>query len=116
MVARFLPLEREDPPEIGGYPLRARLGTGGMGDVYLSFSTGGMPVAIKVVKREFAADPEFRRRFKREVVAAQRVRGAYTAMVLNADPDAPVPWLAVTYIGGPSLLQAVAEHGPVPLL
>jgi len=102
--------------EIAGYVLRARLGSGGMGSVYLSFTRGGRPLAVKVVRKEFADDPEFRRRFRQEVSAAQRVQGVYTAPVLDADPDAPIPWLATAYIAGPSLAQAVAEHGPFPMI
>jgi eukaryotic-like serine/threonine-protein kinase len=115
MAARFLPLVPGDPAEVAGYTLRARLGSGGMGTVYLSFSRGGRPVAVKVVKQEFAGDPEFRRRFAREVAAAQHVQGHYTAPVVDADPDAPIPWLATAYIAGPSLQDAVGEHGPFPL-
>jgi eukaryotic-like serine/threonine-protein kinase len=112
MAVRFLPLSPQDPSQIAGYKLHARLGAGGMGVVYLSFTRGRRPVAIKVVKRELADDPEFSRRFRREVAAAQRVQGHYTAPVLDADPGAPVPWLATAYIAGPSLQSAVAEHGP----
>lgn len=86
-----------------------------MGTVYLSFSRGGRPVAIKVVKREFADDAEFRRRFDREIAAAQQVQGHFTAPVVDAASNAPVPWLATSYIAGPSLQEAVAEHGPFPL-
>src|SRR6202012_2207860 len=63
----------------------------------------------------FADDPEFRRRFAREIAAAQRVQGHCTAPVVDADPEAPVPWLATAYIAGPSLQGAVGEHGPLPL-
>ena len=116
MAARFLPLDQSDPVEIAGYALRARLGSGGMGNVYLSFTRGGRPVALKVVRKEFADDPEFRRRFRQEVSAAQRVQGLYTAPVVDADPEAPVPWLATAYIAGPALNHAVAEYGPLPEL
>jgi serine/threonine protein kinase len=116
MVARFMPLDQSDPVEIAGYQVRARIGSGGMGNVYLSFTRGGRPVALKVVRKEFADDPEFRRRFRQEVAAAQRVQGLYTAPVVDADPDAPVPWLATAYIAGPSLSSAVAEYGPFPEL
>jgi Protein kinase domain len=116
MAARFLPLDQSDPVEIAGYALRARLGSGGMGNVYLSFTRGGRPVALKMVRKEFADDPEFRRRFRQEVSAAQRVQGLYTAPVVDADPDAPVPWLATAYIAGPALNHAVAEYGPLPEL
>ncbi|MFF4196876.1 serine/threonine-protein kinase [Nonomuraea sp. NPDC001831] len=114
MATKFPPLTPDDPTSVAGYPLRARLGEGGMGRVYLSVSPGGRLLALKVVKPEYAADPEFRRRFRQEVQAAQRVQGAFTAPVVDADPDAAVPWLATAYICGPSLHQAVAEHGPLP--
>lgn len=116
MVARFLPLEPHDSREVAGYVLRARLGSGGMGDVFLSFTPGGRAVAIKVMRKELADDPEFRRRFRAEVSAAQRVQGLYTAPVVDADPDAPFPWLATAYVAGPSLEQAVAQYGAFPLL
>jgi eukaryotic-like serine/threonine-protein kinase len=102
------PLTSEDPREVAGYQLRARLGVGGMGRVYLAFTRGGRAVAIKVVRAEF------RDRFRREVVAAQRVHGMYAAQVLDADPDAPQPWLATAYVPGLSLQQAVHDHGPLP--
>jgi hypothetical protein len=86
-----------------------------MGTVYLSFTPGGRPIALKVVRPEYATDEEFRRRFRQEITAAQRVQGIYTAPVIDADADADTPWLATAYVPGPSLQQAVAEHGPLPL-
>lgn len=109
MATRFAPLTPEDPRQVGGYPLRARLGVGGMGRVYLSFTPGGRALAIKVLRPEHAEDEEFRRRFQHEVTAAQRVQGLYTAPVVDADATAPLPWLATAYVPGPSLRQAVAE-------
>ena len=108
------PLTSEDPREVAGYQLRARLGAGGMGRVYLAFTRGGRAVAIKVVRAEFGDDEEFRARFRREVVAAQRVHGMFAAQVLDADPDARQPWLATAYVPGLSLQQAVHDHGPLP--
>ncbi|MCF2526134.1 serine/threonine protein kinase [Yinghuangia sp. KLBMP8922] len=112
--AALRPLTQDDPRTVGGYVLRARLGAGGMGRVYLSTTPGGRPVALKVIRDEFAEDPEFRRRFRQEVDAAQRVHGAYTAPVLDADPEGPRPWLATTYVAGPSLNEAVHRHGALP--
>ncbi|MEW2144278.1 serine/threonine-protein kinase [Micromonospora vinacea] len=109
------PLNSRDPREIGGYRLRARLGAGGMGEVYLSFAPGGRPLAIKVIRPEYADDPAFRARFAQEVRAAQEVSGRHTAPLLEAGPDAPVPWLATAYVIGPTLLDAVRAHGPLPL-
>ncbi|MFI2644787.1 serine/threonine-protein kinase [Streptomyces sp. NPDC018610] len=116
MAVRFTPLEDDDPKRVAGYELRARLGAGGMGRVYLAFSPGGRALAVKVVRPDYAQDPEFRRRFKREIAAAQRVQGLYTAPVVDADGEAKLPWLATAYVPGPSLQQAVSEHGPLPPL
>lgn len=108
-------LRPEDPRDVAGYRLHARLGEGGMGTVYLSYTRGGQPVALKLVRREFAQDPEFRRRFAREVTAARRVQGPYTAAVLDSNTEGPEPWLASSYVPGPSLAKAVAAYGPLPV-
>ncbi|MFD7685232.1 LamG-like jellyroll fold domain-containing protein [Streptomyces sp. NPDC059781] len=105
-------LEPDDPGSVGGYRLISRLGAGGMGRVFLGRSPGGRLVAVKVVHAELVRRPEFRDRFRREVEAARKVSGAFTAPVVDADPDAPLPWLVTSYIAGPSLEQAVVERGP----
>ncbi|MFD7553878.1 serine/threonine-protein kinase [Streptomyces sp. NPDC059835] len=111
----FMPLHPDDPTVMGGYRLAARLGAGGMGRVYLSHTQGGRPVALKAVRPELAEDPEFRRRFRREVEAARRVRGAYTAELIDADADGTPPWLATLYVPGPALSEAVSRGGPLPV-
>ena len=108
-------LQPGDPPLIGPYRLVGRLGSGGMGQVFLGLSAGGRPVAVKVIRAELAADPEFRMRFGREVAAARQVSGLFTVMVVDADVDGPVPWLATAYVPGPSLSEAVSAHGPLPM-
>ncbi|MEU9861489.1 serine/threonine-protein kinase [Streptomyces sp. NPDC047971] len=108
------PLSLDDPREIGGYRIHARLGSGGMGVVYLAHTPAGRPVAVKAVREEFAADPEFRRRFAQEVASARRIHGLFTAQVVDAGVDAAVPWLATAYVPGPSLQQLVERHGPLP--
>ncbi|MFH8516661.1 MDR family MFS transporter [Streptomyces gelaticus] len=108
-------LHTEDPLHIGPYRLIARLGAGGMGLVYLGRSEAGRTVAVKVVQAEHAQHPEFRKRFAREVAAARRVGGTWTAAVLDADTEAEVPWVATQYIPGPDLTTVVAkDFGPLP--
>ncbi|WP_152521162.1 WD40 repeat domain-containing serine/threonine protein kinase [Nocardiopsis ganjiahuensis] len=99
---------------LGEYQLVSRLGSGGMGEVYLARSAGGRAVAVKTVHPHLAEDPEFRRRFAREAEAAARVGGAFTAPVLDADAEARVPWLATAFVAGPSIAEAVAAAGPLP--
>ncbi|MEU6377157.1 serine/threonine-protein kinase [Streptomyces sp. NPDC046909] len=108
-------LTTEDPQHIGPYRLLARLGAGGMGRVYLARSEGGRTVAVKVVRAEYAEQPEFRQRFAHEVAAALRVGGRWTAPVLDADTEAATPWVATGYVPGPDLHSVVAdEYGPLP--
>jgi len=110
----FSPLQAGDPPLLGGYRILARLGAGGMGRVYLGATASGRRLAVKVVRSEYAEEPEFRKRFGREIDAALRVRGPFTAALVDADADGDPPWLATEYVPGPSLSAAVATHGPLP--
>ncbi|MGK4585383.1 serine/threonine-protein kinase [Kitasatospora sp. HPMI-4] len=110
----FQELTADDPREVGGYRLYARLGAGGMGRVYLSYTPGGRPVALKVVRPELAEDPEFRARFAQEVASARRIHGLFTAQVVDAGVETATPWLATTYVPGPSLHQVVQRFGPLP--
>nr|BFD83615.1 hypothetical protein StreXyl84_30160 [Streptomyces sp. Xyl84] len=104
-----------DPREIGAYRLLARLGAGGMGQVYLARSDRGRTAAVKVVRQDLAQREEFRARFRQEVRAARRVGGTWTAPVLDADTEAAVPWVATGYVAGPSLQRIVGhDHGPLP--
>ncbi|MFF5496468.1 serine/threonine-protein kinase [Streptomyces aquilus] len=105
--------EAELPEYTGHYRLESRLGSGGMGVVHLAESASGMKVAVKVVHAAFAKDPEFRGRFRQEIAAARRVSGAFTAPVVDADPEAERPWMATLFIPGPTLSDEVKRNGPM---
>ncbi|WP_040835720.1 serine/threonine-protein kinase [Nocardia brevicatena] len=104
------PLGTHDPTRIGDYRLLGVLGAGGMGRVYLGRNSGGRTVAVKVIRPDMI-DAEFRERFRREVAAARRVDGRFTAPVLDADVDADPPWVATGYVAGSSLAEVVERYG-----
>ncbi|WP_407562402.1 serine/threonine-protein kinase [Streptomyces sp. 184] len=103
-----------EPAEVGPYRIVRRLGAGGMGQVYLARSATGRPVAVKTVDSGGPVTDDARRRFAREVALARRVSGAYTAAVIDADPEAAVPWMATEYVPAPSLAELVRTRGPLP--
>jgi serine/threonine protein kinase len=106
-------LAADDPRVIGEYRLRGRIGSGGMGRVYLGLSPAGRAVAIKVVQPDLAQDTEFLRRFGQEVTLARAVSGIYTAPVVASGLEEDPPWLATAFVPGPSLAQLVSDHGPL---
>ncbi|WP_261575726.1 serine/threonine-protein kinase, partial [Frankia gtarii] len=108
-------LHPDDPTVIGAYRVERRLGSGGMGTVYLARDTAGALVAIKVIRSDLAADPDFRERFRDEVAAARRVAPFCTAQVLDADPAARRPYLVTEYIDGVRLDDVVNRSGPLPM-
>ncbi|MFJ2954249.1 protein kinase [Streptomyces sp. NPDC087270] len=109
------PLGPQDPREQAGYRLVARIGEGGMGTVYLSHTRGGQPVALKLIRREYTRDEEFRRRFQQEVRAARQVQGYHVVPVVDHDTTGDQPWLATTFVPGLPLNEALARYGALPL-
>ncbi|MFF3501659.1 hypothetical protein [Streptomyces sp. NPDC003247] len=109
------PLGPEDPREVAGYRLLARIGEGGRGAVCLSHTRGRQAVALKVIRREHTRDAEFRRRFRQEVLAARKVQGHHVVPVVDHDTAGTLPWLATVYVPGLALDEAVGTYGPLPL-
>ncbi|HUN31033.1 MAG TPA: serine/threonine-protein kinase [Trebonia sp.] len=110
------PLQPGDPSQVGIYRLHNRLGAGGMGQVYLGTTPGGRLVAVKVIRANVTADPEYRRRLAREVEAARSVGGFHTAHVVDADASADPPWMVTAFIAGPSLQAAIRDNGPLTVV
>lgn len=108
-----VPLNKDDPKTLGGYRIVDRLGAGGMGVVYRGRSRSGREVAVKVVHAQYAEDPVFRARFRQEIEAVRKVSGAFTAPVVDADPEAVRPWMATQYVSGPTLAARIRDHGPL---
>ncbi|AZP17213.1 serine/threonine protein kinase [Streptomyces aquilus] len=106
-----MPLHKDDPKSVGGYKLVDRLGSGGMGVVYWGRSRSGRDVAVKVVHAQYAEDKVFRARFRQEIEAVRKVSGAFTAPVVDADPEAVRPWMATQYVPGSSLAERIRDHG-----
>ena len=109
------PLRRWDPDRIGPYVIIGKLGAGAMGQVFLARSPAGRLVAVKTIRVELAEEAGFRARFAREVAAARRVSGVFTASVIEADADADLPWVATAYVPAPSLTTLVRKTGPLPV-
>lgn len=108
----FTPLSPDDPQQVGEYRLTGQLGAGGMGIVYLARTRAGTPVALKLIRPEYAADPTFRARFAREVDTGRQVHGVCIARYLDADPEAARPYLVTEYVDGPGLGEVVTARGP----
>ncbi|MFB6837324.1 protein kinase [Streptomyces sp. NPDC056361] len=111
----------QPPRLVGPYRLLARIGAGGMGEVHLACPADAPTadpyrmVAVKTVREELEVDADFRTRFRREIAAARTVDGPGVARLVDADADAPSPWLATEYVPGPSLAEAVVRSGALPV-
>ncbi|WP_320784310.1 serine/threonine-protein kinase, partial [Streptomyces sp. CRN 30] len=109
------PLQNSDPTNMGRYRLVGRLGSGGMGSVYLGRTPGGRPAAVKVINAHLQDDPAALQRFRREVETLGTVRNAFTAALIDAEVDTPPFWMATEYVPGPTLADAVEASGPFPV-
>ena len=98
---------------MGGYTLLTKIGEGGMGVVHLARRGDGPRVALKVLRPHIVGDDEARRRLEREVGSLSRIRSKWVAEIVDADPWAPVPYVATRYVPGLSLHDYVHEEGAI---
>nr|WP_200420273.1 serine/threonine-protein kinase [Streptomyces sp. NBRC 14336] len=112
-VSRIAARRASDPARIGRFRVVGVLGAGGMGTVYAAVGELGERVAVKAVHAGQAADGQFRARFRREVQVLRRVVGPCLVPLLEADPEADIPWLATAYAPGLTLGEHTAVHGPL---
>lgn len=107
------PLTPRDPREIGGYLLVARLGSGGMGDVYVA-SKDGENVALKVIRDAFADDPAHIARFQREINTLKAVSHPNVVGLKDSGIDDGRVWYASEFAGGSDLHKVLSTSGPLP--
>ncbi|TLS44582.1 serine/threonine protein kinase [Streptomyces montanus] len=102
-----------DPGRIGPYVPLGVLGSGGMGRVYLARPADDSPglAAVKVIRPEYAEDPQFRRRFEREAAVHERVGAPYAPELLGTGFQDELLWMATQYLPGLSLTDAVRDCG-----
>lgn len=108
----LMPLLARDPVSLGPFRLLGRLGSGGMGTAFLAQGPSGW-VVVKEAHAGTAGDPSARARFRREVDAMQRAQGPWMAKLIDSDLDAEIPWVAMEFVPGKTLAQAVDERGPL---
>src|SRR5690625_3107552 len=105
-------LSSNDPVSFGGYSVVGRLGKGGQGVVYLGRDEEGEEFAIKVLNDQWSQDDELRKRFAKEVRAAQKVASFCTSAIIDAQLDQDPPYVVSEYVPGKSLQEAVSAKGP----
>jgi serine/threonine protein kinase len=107
------PGQPQQPALVGDYTLLTKIGEGGMGVVHLARRPGGERVALKVLRQHIVGDDEARSRLAREVSSLSRIRSRWVAEIVDADPWAPVPYVATRYVPGLSLHDHVAHEGAI---
>jgi len=109
-------IERLDTGTVvdGRYRIERRLGSGGMADVYLALDQQlGRKVALKLLYRRFAEDPEFVERFRREASAAAGLQHQHVVSVYDRGEWDGTYYIAMEYLEGHSLKALISQHAPL---
>ena len=100
---------------IGGYAVTAKIGEGGMGEVYQARDTRlDRTVAIKVLPEHVAADPDLKARFEREAKAIAGLNHPHICTLHDIGTEGDTDFLVMEYLDGQTLAQRL-EKGPLPL-
>ena len=113
LLSELEKLRAKDPKKIGPYKLVGRIGSGGMGVVFLG-TLGTEQVAVKTVRSSFLDDPGLKSRFTREIDNLKKMNSPRIAKYLDSSISGEVAWHAVEYIDGPNLRDLVKSQGPLP--
>ncbi len=106
-------LRDTDPRKVGNWSIAARIGSGGMGTVYLGVSKTGVTAAVKVLHEGYSDNPVLRERLSREAETLSSLDSPHIAKLIDSDVSSKIPWIATEYIAGPSLDQFIASNGPL---
>src|SRR5437764_10518733 len=101
---------------VGHYRITAKLGAGGMGEVFLAEDTRlERKAAIKFLPAEMAADPGRRQRFLNEARAASALNHPHVCVVYDVgETEDGLPFIAMEFVEGQSL-DALVKHGPLEI-
>ena len=96
------------------YRIKSRIGGGGMANVYLGYDIIlKRDVAIKVLRPEFANDPEFIERFDREAQAATSLSHPNIVSIYDVGEEDNILYIVMEYVDGPTLKEYVMNNGPL---
>ena len=109
-------MSEQGPIILGGrYELQRRLARGGMAEVFLAQDQLlGRPVAVKVLFPEFATDPAFVERFRREAQAAANLSHPNIVGVYDWGREGKTYYIVMEYVEGRSLSEIIRTEGPLP--
>jgi serine/threonine-protein kinase len=98
----------------GRYELSERLGSGGMAEVYLGRDRVlGRTIAVKILLTQFAGDPHFIARFRREAQSAAALNHPNIVGVYDTGSDDGTHYIVMEFIEGRTLREVIREEGPL---
>jgi tetratricopeptide (TPR) repeat protein/predicted Ser/Thr protein kinase len=98
------------------YRMDGLLGEGGMGKVYKAYDQElNRPVALKLVRPEYAADPQAMARLKQELLLASRISHKHILRIHDLGDVAGVKFISMAYVDGADLYELIQREGRLPI-